>query len=743
MLIKTKQSYSHQHSRDMLVRESETAVEHSAVTGRLFASARQLAAAVAAACCVAAIAPAQAAPFETCPSKAFLIQQTHATLYGVNLATGYYSELSADLGTTDKINALAFNFHDDYLYGWGYEFGAPIRIDSNYQSTPLEVDDLPGINFYVGDIAVDHNAYYVYRSGTDYGLYRINLDAPAGSKLKAERVVDGQALKMQIYDLAFHPTNGFAYAVDRSGTLFEIDVQSGAARDLANVGASGTFGAAYFDVDGYMYISRNSDGYVFRIAISDAVPSAEFYAYGPSSSNNDGARCAMAPIVSETDTDIDFGDAPDSYGTSLGSNGARHDIGTSTVFLGQQVDGESDAFMAPLSDDTADRVDDEDGIQFITGLEVGERAILIVEASERAYLNAWVDWNQNGVFDSDERIVSQEFLSSGQNYVVINTPLWATAGSTWARFRLSSTADVEPTGGVSDGEVEDYEVSVTAPGVTETTYPSAGSWSTVAYEDNWPVQGDYDMNDLVVNLRMRELTRDDQVLGIEISGELVAVGGVYHNGFAIRLPGISTNALANDGIQFWINNRVQSVSPLESEQGEIILVMTDDAWKYVSPGEGCAFYRTQRGCESAVQMTFKVRVSFGAAGAPASTFPAAPYDPFMFATPGYFHGDLFAEPPGRGLEVHLPGQTPTDLFNTAFLGLGQDRSNPDNDEYFRSDTGMPWALQIGNEWQYPLEFKDITDAYPLFETYVTSSGVDSKNWYLPDNADQDLVFITE
>ena len=78
-----------------------------------------------------ATAPASAAPFDACPSEAFLIQRTIATMYGVNLATGYYRELSSDLRTSGKINALGFNFHDNYLYGWGYEYRSPVRIDSN------------------------------------------------------------------------------------------------------------------------------------------------------------------------------------------------------------------------------------------------------------------------------------------------------------------------------------------------------------------------------------------------------------------------------------------------------------------------------------------------------------------------------------------------------------------------------------------------------------------------------------
>jgi len=682
---------------------------------------------------------ADSGPFETCPSKAFLVQQTIATLYGVNLATGYYAELSSDLGTDNKINALAFNFHDDYLYGWGYEFAAPVRIDSNYQASPLSVDNLPGTSFYVGDIAVERNTYYLYRSGSAYGLYAIDLDPPAGLPLRAVRVIDGGSLNLTIFDMAFHPDNGFAYAVDRNGNLHEINVEAGSARQLSNVGESGTFGAAYFDVDGFLYISRNSDGFVFRIDPSQPEPVAEFYAYGPSSSNNDGARCALAPIIDEADTNIDFGDAPASYGTTFADNGARHDLLGSTVFLGNSVDGESDAFLLPLSDDEADRNDDEDGVQFVTGFELGEPAIVVATASSDAYLNAWIDWNQDGSFGSDERVIAGRFVSAGENNLTITTPVWARPGATWARFRLSSTVDIGPTGGVGDGEVEDYELRVTATGVTETIYPSANSFSTLAYEDNWPLTGDYDMNDLVVHVRMRELMREERVIGVEIDGEIVAVGGDYHNGFAIRLPGVHAGTLQASSIEYRINDRLQSESPLESTQGDAILIIAEDAWDYVSRGEGCRFHRTEPGCESAVQMSFNLRLQF-AGGVPRAAFPSAPYDPFLFATPGYEHGYLFASPPGRGLEIHLPGQQPTAAFEYAYLGLGDDRSDEEQQQFFRSETGMPWALHIADEWKYPLEYIDITDAYPRFQPFVESAGKTDGNWYLSELANSERVF---
>ena len=41
------------------------------------------------------------------------------------------------MGTTNKLNALAFNFHDQYLYAWSSEYSEPVRIDNTYQVKAL------------------------------------------------------------------------------------------------------------------------------------------------------------------------------------------------------------------------------------------------------------------------------------------------------------------------------------------------------------------------------------------------------------------------------------------------------------------------------------------------------------------------------------------------------------------------------------------------------------------------------
>lgn len=675
-----------------------------------------------------------AEPFSECPTEAFLIQDKVANLYGVQLATGFFEKISPIDWNQKKMNALAFSVHDSYLYAYNYYYGSLVRINNDFQVDPLTVSNLPNTGFYVGDISVTENAYYLYRPGASFGLFRVSLDENSNDYLNMQNVVNGSQLNLAIFDLAFHPDNGYAYAVDRWGNLWKIDVQAGTSEKLSNVGESGTFGAVYFDVTGNLYISRNQDGHIFRINTNWNYPVAEFFAFGPSSSNNDGARCALAPIVSKDSPTTDFGDAPDSYGSSINNNGARHDVGDGTLFLGENIETEPNAYA-----DNGSAIDDNDGIQFVTGLEAGKTAIVDINASGDGFVNAWVDSDKNGEFDSDEQIIISEPVTSGSNVIAYDVPTWGETGTTWSRFRLSSEESLSAVGGVSDGEVEDYKIDIAEQNVTANHYPSADSWATLAFEDNWPLVGDYDMNDLVVRYRLSSYDVEGTLMRVKIEGEVVAIGASYNNGFAFRLPGLLNSEVDTGRLSFKINNVEQSTSPLESGRDEAIFIIANDLWDYVTPGENCKYYRTETGCGSNIQMTFSLEIPLEA-NVNKADVADFPYDPFVFASKDAQRSYIFGEAPGRRYEIHLKNQAPTEAFQTNFLGRGDDRSDIANGAYFINENGMPWAINIPYEWEHPLEYMDIKYAYPNFHSFVTSSGALNTDWFTVEKNNTNNVF---
>jgi len=651
------------------------------------------------------------------------MQQAVAQLYGVNLVTGEYSLLSSDLGTNDKINAVGFNFHDNYIYGWGYEWGSIVRIGHDYQAEALTLVDNPGINFFVGDVALSENAYYFYKKGENYGLYKASLDEQAADYLKTIKITDGSTLNMTIFDFAFHPSNEYLYTVDKNGQLFRIDPSSGSKSTLGNVGQSGTFGAVYFDVDGKFYISRNSDGYIFIIDVDAINPTAEFFAYGPSASQNDGARCAVAPVIDDSvPATTDYGDAPDSFGTTLFSNGARH--GSSDNYLGSSISFEHTAKVYPS-------VDQDDGLVFLTPLIAGIDSLLQVQATGSGYLNVWGDWNRDGIFSSNEKLISDRYISDATEVFLVESPFGALSGFTWVRARLSSIAGIVSYGGVSDGEVEDYRVLVTNPGnsqIQDTPF-------YIAFEDRWPEKGDYDMNDVVIEQNSSILlTENFEVKQIEYSGELKALGAAYHSGFAIQFDNVLPANVDPTLVRFEINGVLQDISPIEDGTEFLVINITNDLESHITLTQTCEYYKTESNCINSSFMNFSVTVPFIVPIA-IDIFPEAPYNPFIFGQPDMYHGDSFFHP-GRSLEIHLKNKMPTSKADLTMFGVADDRSNANTT--YQTSNGLPWALAVNpgssEEWKHPKERVDFLQAYPQFSEFVESNGNQSSTWFSQINS---------
>ncbi len=666
-----------------------------------------------------------AAPFGSCPSNAFLMQDNTAQLYGVNLVTGDYSLLSSDLGTTNKINAIGFNFHDNYIYGWGYEWGTLVRIGDDYQATPLNLINTPEVNFYIGDIALNENSYYFYKKGVDYGLYKVSLNVKSNEYLQVNKVINGQDLSLNIYDLAFHPDNGFAYSVDRLGQLHQINVTNGNSVMLGQTAVTGVFGAVYFDVEGNFYISRNTDGFVFIIDIAEQTPQATFFSYGPNSSQNDGARCAVAPVIDESiAATTDYGDAPDSYGTTLFSNGARH--GISNIYLGSSITTEHNANVYP-------KTDQDDGITFVTPLLAGSDSLIQVKATGAGYLNIWGDWNRDGIFSSEEKLISDKYMDNTTEVFLVNTPTSALNGFTWTRARFTSITSIVASGGVANGEVEDYRVLVTNSGnsqIQDTPY-------YLAFEDSWPEKGDYDMNDVVMLQNSSLLlTTSSEVKQIEFQGELKALGASYHNGFAIQLDNILPSNVDHKLVRFEINGVLQETSVIEEDTQYLVINITDDLHNHIQLTENCSYYKTEINCSNSSQMTFNITVPF-ITPIPLEQFPEAPYNPFIFAHKATYHGDLFYHP-GRTLEVHLKNKIPTSKADTSMFGVADDVTQLSANHTYQTNNGLPWALAINpgsqESWKHPIEMIDIVQAYPDFKRFIESNGNTYSNWFSQSKA---------
>lgn len=198
---------------------------------------------------------------------------------------------------------------------------------------------------------------------------------------------------------------------------------------------------------------------------------------------------------------LDWGDAPTDMSTvdaSLTSTyGNAFHVIDPTVYLGSSVDGDpSSQNVGLLADgDDTDGNNDDDGVSFeqlgsANVLRVDETNIYTVDASKDGFLNAWVDWNQDGDWDDvGEAIATNTPLSAGNNMLTVAVSPNAPQGVTYARFRYTTdlVTTPSPLGLLNNGEVEDYAVHLLNP----TPIDVCNTVVTNGYFENGPFPANY------------------------------------------------------------------------------------------------------------------------------------------------------------------------------------------------------------------------------------------------------------
>lgn len=187
------------------------------------------------------------------------------------------------------------------------------------------------------------------------------------------------------------------------------------------------------------------------------------------------ALALAGPASAQTD----WGDAPNSYGTTLVANGPRHTI-SPLLRLGADVDAEANGVPSLATADDAAGVDDEDGVQIfespdlrIAGGQIGAWSQLQVSvhrapAVATVYLNAWCDLNSDGDFaDAGEQIATNANPVDGLNTFGFFVPMTAPIGASVIRVRVGT--NLLPPGAAGTlgfgglGEVEDHRIDFVAP----------------------------------------------------------------------------------------------------------------------------------------------------------------------------------------------------------------------------------------------------------------------------------------
>lgn len=283
--------------------------------------------------------------------------------------------------------------------------------------------------------------------------------------------------------------------------------------------------------------------------------------------------------------------------------------------------------------------------------------------------------------------------------------------------------------GFEDGDLRSYQdflfyveatPGVINPGwdVTEKVVesPVKSSYAgALAFEDNWPKKGDYDLNDVIINYHSDVITdAGNNVIELIDTFTVVNDGAMYTDAFGYEL-GVSPDAVESvtvDRKGISSSFRTDAKGLELGQNGKAVIML---------------FNNHAQALNKSIVVHTKIKSSAGVKLGTSLLYP--PYNPFIISRSN--------ENSGMGRkEVHLPKvYRPTSLAGS--LGENDDVSTQSIWYISKPDKKgiqYPFALHIPFDASFhsfitPTEGMIIETDYPAFLDWVKSNGVNYKTWY--------------
>ena len=263
-----------------------------------------------------------------------------------------------------------------------------------------------------------------------------------------------ESLQFSLFDVDINPiTSANTHFIDRiqvfgslGGNAKGSILTPGASNSVSGITATGIAAAASTSADGTVVVTFDTpvDQVVF------------FYDNDPAVNSNPGQQGISMHDITYCTRGEDFSDAPAAYGTP------SHIITPGYRLGATAPDRDASALPSANADgDDTSSTDDENAIS-IPPLSQGQTTSISVPVTGAGgFLQAWVDWNGDSTFQASEQIATDLQTATSTISVPVIVPVSATTSQTFARLRWSTQSGLGSDGPATDGEVEDYALTVT------------------------------------------------------------------------------------------------------------------------------------------------------------------------------------------------------------------------------------------------------------------------------------------
>lgn len=258
---------------------------------------------------------------------------------------------------------------------------------------------------------------------------------------------------------------------------------------------------------------------------------------------------------------------------------------------------------------------------------------------------------------------------------------------------------------------------------------------TYAFEDQWPLYGDYDMNDVVLRISNVKTKKDKKhITKLSYDCEVMAVGAFSNLSMGLQLDEINPSHI--DGVKYSNSSLLNldffkiKANGVENEQKMTVIPLFSSAHKVIDKNATTATYiNTVKTEPHKPTQKFNVEINFKSASIQSITM--SDFNIFIITD----------NKTQQRKEIHLPGYKPSDLATAFYFGKNNDRSL--TNKYYASEDNLGWGILVAEPqsdslWRWPAERKIIKNAYAEFAEWVISGGVNNPNWYKTWN--KDLVY---
>lgn len=223
----------------------------------------------------------------------------------------------------------------------------------------------------------------------------------------------------------------------------------------------------------------------------------------------------------------------------------------------------------------------------------------------------------------------------------------------------------------------------------------------LAFEDNWPNKGDYDLNDVIVKYNsVLAFNTSNQVLSTEDTFTALWSGASFKNGFAYQMNTDRSNVVTE------FENISDTSQGLDRELAKATVNVFTNALVATENNTKTASYK--------IKNTLTTPVDH-------ETFGVAPYNPFIMV-----HENLG----NNRCEVHLVNYKPTEKADMSLFHTGKDLSLPNSGVYYVAAENYPFAIQLVDAEDFSTtETESVDITYSDFIKWVKSNGSEYKDWY--------------